>query len=102
MPIKKNNEWYNYQCCQAKKLYKTAKRKDSSNKDEGNLANLRAMGNAYKSIIRAAKRQHRQKIAGQIIHNRSNNPKQFWSYINGKKSKPDVPVSLDSLMKHFF
>ena len=39
-----------------KKLYKTAKRKYTSNKDEGNLAKLRAMGNAYKSIIRTGKK----------------------------------------------
>ena len=93
--------WFSYDCHQAKKNLHMAKKLYKNNKTNQNLANVKAHCKGYKSTLRKAKKKYKKHISDSILHSRSQDPKTCWSYINGRKPKPGIPVPLNELKEHF-
>ena len=62
---------------------------------------MRRHCNIYKSVIRKAKKSHRKQVSNLILSAKHNNSKEFWSFINGKKPKSEIPISAEELKTHF-
>ena len=98
---KVSKTWFSQQCIEARKNYKLARDQYLRNKSQANQNDMKNKSNAYKSMVRKAKSKHRKQVANSILNLRSQNPKEHWSYHNGKKQNPEIPLNIEDIKTHF-
>ena len=80
-----HRDWYDDECETKRKIYVKYKNKYRRLKNNENLILLRNSGRNYKKQINKAFKNYKQNTVRKIRLLKSENPKDYWNIINGKK-----------------
>ena len=94
--IKKSKPWFDSECKEARKKFRSSRRKLKRNHTDDRVNETKKLEKSYKRVMDKSIRKHRKKIRHKIENLRSINPKEYWKILNGGKrgNNPCVPINI--------
>ncbi|XP_063408710.1 uncharacterized protein LOC134692190 [Mytilus trossulus] len=94
--IKKSKPWFDSECKEARKKFRSSRRKLKRNNTDDRVIETKKLEKSYKRVMDKSIRKHRKKIRHKIENLRSINPKEYWKILNdGKRgNNPCVPINI--------
>lgn len=101
---KSNNvtlEGYDYQCLKVRKQYHKARQKYNLHKNSVNFDQMITLSRKYKIELKRVKTKEKSCMVKELRKTKCSDPKTYWRILNGKKKKPDIPITLNQFYEHF-
>ena len=98
-----NKPWFGPKCHQARRNYHDAKQSYEKEKNDTNKLKLKHASTQYKRTMNYFINEYKHKQADKLRNINTNNPKQYWKYINSLKHKPKINATptLNNFYGHF-
>ena len=99
--INHDKPWFNGDCKQHKKAFRSAKRQYRLNKTDRNKSMLRTSEKSYKRVMSKAMLEHRRKMRKNLASLQKGNSKEFWNIIRTKKERSPPDIHINVLYNYF-
>lgn len=101
-PLRKNHKpWFNSNCLEKRRLYRSAKRNYRIRKTIRDMEALTQAGKNYKHTMNKAMKEYNFETVQRLKKFKKANSKEFWRIMGGRGPRERCPVSLDEFFDHF-
>ena len=84
-----------------RKQYHKARQKYNLHKNSVNFDQMIKLSRKYKIELKRVKTKERSIIVQELRKTKCSDPKTYWRILNGKKTKPEIPITLNKFYDHF-